>query len=274
MSRTTATTPRIALVLAGCMMLVLAGCRAPGKPGLAEPRPDQVMEFAKLYKQNCAACHGEEGKRGLAVSLSNPVYIAIAGKEAVLNATAKGGPGKLMPAFAKSYGGTLTDAQIEVLADGIVRHWGQPQLLAGKNPPSYAATLAGDASAGKAAYTAYCTRCHAAEAIDKTHIAGPIADANYLALISDQGLRTAILSGSPEEGMPDWRGIAPKPLTDRQVTDIVAWLASLRKTPASPNTAIATPRSATMQQTSTSSAASPATGPASSPASSKEKSHE
>jgi mono/diheme cytochrome c family protein len=134
--------------------------------------------------------------------------------------------------------------------------------------------LAGDASAGKAAYTAYCTRCHAAEAIDKTHIAGPIADANYLALISDQGLRTAILSGSPEEGMPDWRGIAPKPLTDRQVTDIVAWLASLRKTPASPNTAIATPRSATMQQTSTSSAASPATGPASSPASSKEKSHE
>ena len=266
MSRTTATTPRIALVLAGCIMLVLAGCRAPGKPGPAEPRPDQVMEFAKLYKQNCAACHGEEGKRGLAVSLSNPVYIAIAGKEAILNATAKGGPGKLMPAFAKSYGGTLTDAQIEVLADGIVRHWGQPQLLAGKNPPPYAATLAGDASAGKAAYTAYCTRCHAAEAIDKTHIAGPITDANYLALISDQGLRTAILSGSPEEGMPDWRGIAPKPLTDRQVTDIVAWLASLRKTPASPNTAIATPRSATMQQTST--------GPASSPASSKEKSHE
>ena len=154
------------------------------------------MEFAKLYKQNCAACHGEEGKRGLAVSLSNPVYIAIAGKEAVLNATAKGGPGKLMPAFAKSYGGTLTDAQIEVLADGIVRHWGQPQLLAGINPPSYAATLAGDASAGKAAYTAYCTRCHAAEAIDQTHIAGPITDANYLALISDQGLRTAILSGT------------------------------------------------------------------------------
>jgi len=274
MSRTTATTPRIALVLAGCMMLALAGCRAPGKPGPAEPRPDQVMEFARLYKQNCAACHGEEGKRGLAVSLSNPVYIAIAGKEAILNATAKGGPGKLMPAFAKSYGGTLTDAQIEVLAEGIVRHWGQPQLLAGKNPPSYAAMLAGDASAGKAAYTAYCTRCHAAEAIDTTHIAGPITDANYLALISDQGLRTAILSGSPEEGMPDWRGIAPKPLTDRQVTDIVAWLASLRKTPASPNTAIATPRSATMQQTSTSSAASPATGPASSPASSKEKSHE
>jgi cytochrome c oxidase cbb3-type subunit 3/ubiquinol-cytochrome c reductase cytochrome c subunit len=256
------------------MMLVLAGCHAPGKPGAAEPRPDRVMDFAKLYKQNCAACHGEDGKRGLAVSLSNPVYIAIAGKDAILNATAKGGPGKLMPAFAKSYGGALTDAQIEVLADGIVRYWGQPQLLAGKNPPSYAATLAGDASAGKADYTAYCARCHAAEATDKTHMAGPIADANYLALISDQGLRTAILSGQPEEGMPDWRGIAPKPLTDRQVTDMVAWLASLRKTSASPNTTIATPRSATMRPTSTGPAKSPASSPASSPVSIKEKSHE
>jgi cytochrome c oxidase cbb3-type subunit 3/ubiquinol-cytochrome c reductase cytochrome c subunit len=217
------------------MMLVLAGCRAPGKPEPAEPRPDQVTDFAKLYKQNCAACHGEEGKRGLAVSLANPVYIDLAGKEAIRNATAKGGPGKLMPAFAKRYGGLLTDAQIEALADGIVLHWGHPQLLAGQSPPSYAATLHGDAVEGKAAYTAYCSRCHDADA--KTHTAGPITDANYLALISDQGLRTAILSGRPEEGMPDWRGIAPKPLTDPQVTDIVAWLASLRKAQASPNTA-------------------------------------
>ena len=193
------------------------------------------MEFAKLYKQNCAACHGEEGKRGLAVSLANPVYIDLAGKDAIRNATAKGGPGKLMPAFANRYGGSLTDAQIEVLADGIVRHWGHAQMLAGQSTPSYAATLAGDAVAGKADYTAYCSRCHAADV--KTHIAGPITDANYLALISDQGLRTAILSGRPEEGMPDWRGIAPKPLTDPEVTDIVAWLASLRQVTTTKNPA-------------------------------------
>ena len=104
--------PSTARVLVGCILLVLAGCQAPGKPGPAEPRPDQVMDFAKLYKQNCAACHGEEGKRGLAVSLANPVYIDLAGKEAIRNATAKGGPGKLMPAFAKRYGGLLTALEI------------------------------------------------------------------------------------------------------------------------------------------------------------------
>jgi cytochrome c oxidase cbb3-type subunit 3/ubiquinol-cytochrome c reductase cytochrome c subunit len=187
------------------------------------------MDFAKLYKQNCAACHGDEGKRGLAISLSNPVYIALAGKDAIREATAKGGPGKLMPAFAKSHGGTLTDAQIEVLTDGIVQRWGQAQLLAGQNPPSYAAALTGDAVAGKAAYATYCARCHAAEGVDKTHVAGPITDENYLALISDQGLRTAILAGRPDEGMPDWRSIGTTSLTDQQVTNIVAWLATLRK---------------------------------------------
>jgi hypothetical protein len=29
--------------------------------------------------------------------------------------------------------------------------------------------------------------------------------------------------------MPDWRGFAKQPLTDSQVTDIVAWLSSQRK---------------------------------------------
>jgi cytochrome c oxidase cbb3-type subunit 3/ubiquinol-cytochrome c reductase cytochrome c subunit len=230
----------IALASAACLLLALTGCKAPGKPGPAEPRPDQVTDFAKLYKQNCAACHGDEGKRGLAVSLSNPVYITLAGKDAIREATANGGPGKLMPAFAKSHGGTLTDAQIEVLVDGIVQRWGHAQLLAGQNSPSYAATLTGDATAGKAAYATYCARCHAAEGTEKTHVAkthvaGPIDDANYLALISDQGLRTAILAGRSEEGMPDWRGIAPAPLTDQQVTDIVAWLATLRNKSGQPS---------------------------------------
>ena len=150
----------------------------------------------------------------------NPVYIAIASKEAIRNATATGGADKLMPAFAKSHGGTLTDEQVDVLADGIVQRWGHAQSLAGQNHPSYAATLTGDAAAGKAAYTAYCVRCHASEAMDKNHVAGPI---------SDQGLRTTILAGRPEEGMPDWRSVAATPLSDQQVTDIVAWLATFRK---------------------------------------------
>jgi cytochrome c oxidase cbb3-type subunit 3/ubiquinol-cytochrome c reductase cytochrome c subunit len=235
---------RIAIALAGVgsMVLAMAGCRAPGKPGPGPEviRPEQVLDFATLYKENCAGCHGENGLHGNAVSLANPVYLALADKDALWNATAKGGPGELMPAFAKSQGGTLTDQQIGILVDGMRQRWGRPGLLAGENPPPYAADAKGDAVAGQAAFATYCARCHQdpagkapAGAKGPAIQAGPVTDPNFLALISDQSLRSTILAGRPDEGMPDWRGFAAQPLTDRQVSDIVAWLDTQRQGPSS-----------------------------------------
>ena len=42
----------------------LAGCNLPGKPTPAEivPRPSDVLNPVVLYKQNCAGCHGADGK--------------------------------------------------------------------------------------------------------------------------------------------------------------------------------------------------------------------
>jgi cytochrome c oxidase cbb3-type subunit 3/ubiquinol-cytochrome c reductase cytochrome c subunit len=37
-----------------------------------------------------------------------------------------------------------------------------------------------------------------------------------------------MIAGRPDEGMPDWRTDAAQPMTDQQITDIVAWLASKR----------------------------------------------
>ena len=99
------------------------GCgRIPGKPGPGPEvvRPDEVLDFPALYKQNCAACHGENGRSGAAISLANPVYIALAGENRLQGVIASGVPGKLMPAFARSAGGMLTDGQVSALAQGIV----------------------------------------------------------------------------------------------------------------------------------------------------------
>jgi cytochrome c oxidase cbb3-type subunit 3/ubiquinol-cytochrome c reductase cytochrome c subunit len=50
-----------------------------------------------------------------------------------------------------------------------------------------------------------------------------------LALVSDQGLRTIVITGRPELGAPDWRGNVPgKPMSDQEITDVVAWAASRR----------------------------------------------
>jgi mono/diheme cytochrome c family protein len=220
------------------MALLLVGCsRIPGRPGPGPEvvRPEQVLDFPTLYKANCAACHGENGRNGAAISLANPVYLAVAGEDNLQHITANGVSGKLMPPFAKSAGGMLTDQQINVLAHGMMQQWAKPDVLAGSSLLPYKSTLAGDASRGQEAFGTFCARCHGAggegstgDAKSKTGRIGSIVDGSYLALISDQGLRSISIAGRPDEGMPDWRTDGTQAMTDQQVSDIVAWLASKR----------------------------------------------
>jgi hypothetical protein len=54
-------------------------------------------------------------------------------------------------------------------------------------------------------------------------------DGSYLALVSDQGLRTTVIAGRPELGAPDWRGNVPgTPMTPQDIADVVAWLSAQR----------------------------------------------
>lgn len=229
---------RNAFVLSAVCVAALGCSRIPGRPGPGPEvlRPEQVLDFPTLYKQNCAGCHGVTGKNGAALPLDNPVYLALSGEDNIRKIVAGGVQGKLMPGFAKSAGGYLTDQQVSVLAHGIIQTWGKPGVLDGQAPLPYGATKQGDAARGQQAFTVSCARCHGANgegSQNGKYKQGSIVDPSYLALISDQGLRSIILAGLPDRHMPDWRGEATpdhpaQPLTDQQVTDIVAWLASHR----------------------------------------------
>ena len=65
------------------------------------PRPDSVLDPVVLYSENCAGCHGADGKHGPAMALSDPVYLAIADDDVLHSTIAKGRPGTAMSAFAK-----------------------------------------------------------------------------------------------------------------------------------------------------------------------------
>ncbi len=141
---------------------------------------------------------------------------------------ANGVRGTAMPAFAESAGGLLTGKQIDVITQEIRARWSRRGILDGANPPTYAAHSARDSQRGEAAYRTYCQSCHGPDGHG-----GPkgsaITDDFFLALVSDQGLRTIVIAGRPELGAPDWRGNVPgKPMSDQEVTDVVAWLASRR----------------------------------------------
>jgi len=217
--------------LALLSLVMLAACSAPdGAPkGNSEPiAPNQVLDFGTLYAENCAGCHGAEGRGGASIALANPVYLAIVDETTMRNIVGKGVRGTSMPAFAQSAGGMLTEQQVEVITSGIFSRWGHKQVLDGTNPPSYAAKVAGNVDHGQLVFGTYCASCHGSQG-GGTQKGSAITNDSFLALVSDQALRTIAITGRPELGAPDWRGNVPgHPMTDQEITDVVAWLASRR----------------------------------------------
>ena len=217
--------------LAVLSLLMLAACSAPdGAPQAnSEPvAPSQVLDFGTLYAQNCAGCHGAEGRGGASIALANPVYLAIVDQTTMRNVVASGVRGTSMPASAQPAGGMLTDQQIEVITSGIFSRWGRQQVLDGANPPSYVARAPGNVDHGQLVFGRYCASCHGSDGGGAPK-GSAITNDSFLALVSDQGLRTIVITGRPELGAPDWRGdVRGMPMADQEITDVVAWLASRR----------------------------------------------
>ncbi len=214
-------------------ILAIAVCVAcsnsPGRPApdSAVVPPDQIADFSLLYSQNCAGCHGADGKGGAAVALANPVFLAIADDTVIRRTAASGVPGTPMPAFAQGAGGMLTDKQIDALVRGI-RSWAKLGALGDQIPPSYAAQAPGDPQRGADAYRTYCSSCHGVGGRGGSK-ASSIVDGSYLALTSNQQLRTIVIAGRPELGAPDWRGdVEGRPMSAQDISDVVAWLSSQR----------------------------------------------
>jgi cytochrome c oxidase cbb3-type subunit 3 len=225
------------LVLAGpqalvsLILLVCCACTARVDPVVASP--GEVLAFDVLYGQNCAGCHGPGGKDGAAIALADPVFLAIADDAAIRRTITNGVPMTPMSAFAQSAGGMLTDQQVDALVRGI-RAWANPAAVANIVLPSYAAQAAGDAQRGADAYKTFCSSCHGAEG--RGGSAGSIVDGSYLALVSNQDLRSNVILGRPTRGAPDWRNdVAGKPMSEQEISDVVAWLDAQRSaTPGQP----------------------------------------
>ena len=221
------------------VIILTAGCdNLPGKP-LPEERwkpATEVTDFSQLYAQNCSGCHGADGRLGAARPLNDPLYMAFASDLTLHAAIARGVPGTSAPAFAQQTGGSLTEKQIDVLVEGMRSRWGKGEDFKNVVLPPYSVQDAvikggapGDSRRGAVAYQTYCAQCHGADGSGGKKGGSVIAPA-YLALTSDQALRTAVIVGRSDLGMPDWRANIPgRPMNPQEISDVVAWLASHRE---------------------------------------------
>jgi cytochrome c oxidase cbb3-type subunit 3 len=245
---------QIGLLLAGVLAVaLLSGCNArlPGQPTEAERwrAPADVSDFGQLYAQNCAGCHGANGTHGAANSLNDALYLSFVPDDALRQAIEQGRPGANMPAFSQQAGGSLTEKQIELLISGMRTQWSKPDEFKGVDLPPYSNKVAAQsggadtaiinvnpvgylstdaAQRGAVAYQSYCARCHGTNGTGGS--AGSIVDPNYLSLVSDQGIRTTVVVGRADLGMPDWRSDLPgRPMSPEEVDDVVTWVAAHRQ---------------------------------------------
>jgi cytochrome c oxidase cbb3-type subunit III len=211
--------------------LFLSGCSGVAGDSRKDPEvlpPEDVLDFSTLFNENCAGCHGAEGKGAAAISLNNPVYLAIASDDVIRQVASRGVRGTPMAPFAKSAGGLLTDKQIDVIVSGI-RSWARPDQFVGVGLPPYKADPPGNAQNGSAVYRTFCASCHGANGEGGPKASG-IVDGSYLALVSDQNLRSIVIAGWPSINAPDWRNDRPgNPLSPNQISDVVAWLVAQRR---------------------------------------------
>lgn len=220
---------RLSIACALLAGFALSGCEPPGKPTREKDQwknPHSVVDFGKLYRESCQGCHGAGNTIAGAISLDNPVYVSVLPEETLRNIIANGLPGTAMPAFAIANGGLLTDQQIEILVKGI-KAWAPQPPLPGPLPP-YAAPP-GDAAAGGPLFEAY--RATVEKAAGPGVVGqGFLANPAFLGMVSDQYLRTLLIAGRPELGIPDFRtALNGRSLADQEISDIVAWLISQRR---------------------------------------------
>jgi cytochrome c oxidase cbb3-type subunit 3 len=200
--------------------LLLSSCGKPN-PDDRNIRPSEVLDFDTLFAQRCAGCHGNEGVGSGSIALHDPSYLSITGKLTIRDLIVHGREGTLMSSFQSNTGNPLTDAQIDAIVIGMYDKW------AGDVPPYSKGrryeVQAGDPAKGRGAFIDLCSQCHGHDGLGND--AGSVVSPDYLALVSAQYLRSSILFGRPELGMPQFAG----KIDDQTIDDIVAWLQTHKK---------------------------------------------
>jgi cytochrome c oxidase cbb3-type subunit 3 len=226
------TAPRL-LALALVAFASLSVRSACSRPADEQSAIETTTDFHSLFSTHCTGCHGANGSHGPGPHIGSPVYLAFAKPEAISQVIRNGRTGTPMPAFGASAGGPLSDQQVDALVQGMLREWAKPADFKDVKLPPYSEEEAlaageqpGNSVRGERAYFVYCFLCHGSG--EGKSPVGAMATASYLAIASDQVLRTTMVNGRTDLGMPDWRHRPPRLIANQEISDIVAYLRTKR----------------------------------------------
>jgi len=172
---------------------------------------------AALYKENCGACHGEEGLGEVGPALNSRELLQTTPDEVLFSLIRTGVPGTVMPAWGQAFGGPLTDEQVSQVVASI-RGWEPtaPEILPVAVEP--------DPVRGAIIFAETCFICHGENGVG-TERAPRLNDPATLRDFDDTWYRSTISHGRPAQGMPTWGTV----LSPAQIEDVVALIGAWRE---------------------------------------------
>ncbi|MBU0751254.1 MAG: c-type cytochrome [Gammaproteobacteria bacterium] len=202
--------------------------------GLLTPTQALTADGAKLYAQNCAACHGEHGSGGIGVPLALPAFHALSSEDYLRKTIRHGRPGRVMPAFV-----ALSNADV----DAIVAHIGS------WNPGPFASypttRIDGNADNGSKLFQKHCASCHGANGEggkgtgvtlsrprEQAIVAPALHNAGFLASASDHRIKAILMKGVAGTPM---QSFLKKGLEEKDIDDLVAFVRGFEKSPLAGN---------------------------------------
>lgn len=216
----------IATLLAGCQQSSVRNAASESRTTMtrgAVPVIDPALAFRgeELYNRNCVFCHQADaiGKPGVAPSLTNPEFLAIAPVDFLVGTIRDGRPGTGMPPF-----GHLGQKDIEAIVAFLRSHATLPSRI--KQVEAEPATT-GDPQLGRVWFNEICATCHGPRG-DGYQAGGTgtaIGKRGFLDKVSDGFIRTTIKEGRSNTRMRGFQGPeALANLNDREIDDIIAYL--------------------------------------------------
>ena len=166
-----------------------------------------------LYLENCALCHGEDGRAAQVITISNADMLAAASDPYLYGTITQGRQNTAMP----GWGRFSSEEMAHILP--FLRSWGDES---GRRPAAPEAE--GDAELGKEQYHYLCSRCHGLYGQGDT---GPaIQNPDFLAAASDGFLTAMITYGRRGTAMFGWATAVSQQerLSAQDVADVIAFL--------------------------------------------------
>ena len=183
---------------------------------------------ANLFENNCAVCHGEQGKGGTGVPLALPDFQRQVSDEFLYTTIRMGRPGRVMPAFTR-----LSDAEVHQIIDYI------RSFTHVEKPKNNTARIQGNIEHGKQLFAQDCAACHGdhgqggkgtgvtfSRPRDLPILAPALNNPGFLASATDTMIKQTLLQGREGTPMNPFKG---KKVKDQYINDIVSYVRSFEQ---------------------------------------------